>query len=60
MCQIRCEFFILQQNNERVQPSVSVSHFSEMGDTHVCGSTPRSEPSELQNLHRNLAMLCYD
>jgi len=41
---------------------VSVSHFetSEMGDTHVylmrpVAPTPRSEPSELQNLHRNSA-----
>jgi len=41
---------------------VSVSHFqtSEMGDTHVnfirpVDPTPISEPSELQNLHRNSA-----
>ena len=53
MCEICCEFFIFQRNNVSAQTS-------ELGDAHiyfirVMAQAPRSERSELQNLHGNLA-----
>jgi len=66
MCEILCVFLsaseTMCQLNERAQPPCQCLplNTSEMGENHVyfikpVASTPKSEPSKLQNLHKNSA-----
>ena len=65
VCEICCEFFIFQRNNVEwwaCAASVSLSPISDLWNCihHVyfikpVAPTPKSEPSKLQNLHKNSA-----